>query len=95
LEGAQADEEKPKLNNKPYPRNTKSSDYPWSKKSDTVSNEGEEQIQKDEATLREVAISVEATFNTEIHDFKPHHYFDYIAGTSTGGYVVSSSDACG
>lgn len=95
MKGAQANEEMPKLNDQAYPRNTTSSDYPWSKNSDTVSRKGKEQIQADEATLDQIAVSVEATFSTEIHDFKPHHYFDYIAGTSTGGYVVSSSDACG
>ncbi|PSN75297.1 FabD/lysophospholipase-like protein [Corynespora cassiicola Philippines] len=36
-------------------------------------------------SLETIDKSVEETFKGEVGDFKPHHYFDYIAGTSTGG----------
>lgn len=85
----------PKLSDEAYPRNKTSSDYPWSKNSDAVSDKGKDHIQQDEVTVEQIAASVEATFSMEVHNFKPHHYFDYIAGTSTGGYVFSSSYSCG
>ncbi|KAI9698251.1 MAG: hypothetical protein M1820_007521 [Bogoriella megaspora] len=33
----------------------------------------------------EITVSVDTCFDQKVADYKPHHYFDYMAGTSTGG----------
>lgn len=67
-----------------YEPNPNSSHYPWG-----VTKEGQSKSisEPEEPDAGEVTPSVEATFAAKfrITEFKPHHYFDYIAGTSTGG----------
>ncbi|OCL05346.1 FabD/lysophospholipase-like protein [Glonium stellatum] len=62
--------------------NKSSADYPWytkpvaDNKPDTIA---------DEETPEAIAASVNETFKQHTTQFKPHHYFDYVVGTSTGG----------
>jgi hypothetical protein len=63
--------------------NESSADYPWYTPSGTNSDPV---TIVDEETPEAIAASVDETFEHSATQFKPHHYFDYIAGTSTGGY---------
>lgn len=46
-------------------------------------------MMEDEVDDSAISASVDRTFKdrAKVDKFKPHHYFDYIAGTSTGGYA--------
>ncbi|KAF2490863.1 FabD/lysophospholipase-like protein [Lophium mytilinum] len=76
-----------------YAPNESSAAYPWSDSSvpsaDTslcLSNGNVTHIE-DEYSDDDISASVEKTFASDklVSAFKPHHYVDYIAGTSTGG----------
>lgn len=66
---------------------TGSGDYPWNPS--FQSGDGSQLPGKDRrlSGVVEIDRSVRETFarTRRIVNFKPHHYFDYIAGTSTGG----------
>lgn len=62
--------------------NESSADYPWYTPPGTNS---EPVTIVDDETPEAIAASVDETFEHSATQFKPHHYFDYIAGTSTGG----------
>ncbi|KAI9659137.1 MAG: hypothetical protein M1821_002097 [Bathelium mastoideum] len=64
--------------------NYSSGEYPWHRPSDTPRPSSAARVGLNED---DIASSVEATFAEEnkVTAYKPHHYFDYVAGTSTGG----------
>lgn len=62
--------------------NESSADYPWYTPPGTNS---EPVTIVDDETPEAIAASINETFKHSNTQFKPHHYFDYIAGTSTGG----------
>jgi len=66
-----------------YIPNSHSSDYPWASARQAVQSTTHiEELNED------LEAGVEATYadsDTLCKNFKPHHYFQYVAGTSTGG----------
>lgn len=34
---------------------------------------------------KELPLTLDMSLNTTLSDFRPHHYFDYIAGMGSGG----------
>ncbi|KAF2259842.1 FabD/lysophospholipase-like protein [Lojkania enalia] len=83
--------EEPKLTT--YGPNQSSSEYPWfvplltGDEPMKVEQEAGDKIEDEDDDEDAISKSVDETFlsTTSVSQFKPHHYFDYIAGTSTGG----------
>jgi hypothetical protein len=73
-----------------YGHNRSSEEYPWfvsSSEQMRVLSERPTTVDDENDDIEQISGSVDDTFSAaaDISQFKPHHYFDYIAGTSTGG----------
>ncbi|KAF2230294.1 FabD/lysophospholipase-like protein [Viridothelium virens] len=66
--------------------NISSGDYPWYRSmTPPASSSRPPSRTKTNPDEHDLTESVNATFEKSDSAYKPHHYFDYIAGTSTGG----------
>ncbi|KAK5256017.1 hypothetical protein LTR16_004200 [Cryomyces antarcticus] len=69
-----------------YDKNSSSSEYPWHVEHCKTEQKAARSLQTHYETPEDIQESVKATFAQKGgSNFKPHHYFDYMAGTSTGG----------